>query len=118
MTADAGAPFIGLDPIDWAEEDFLGQAEMVSLICSKVRQALEGRLGKQLADQCFAVYEYGLVSGTLGDNSALTQGLLVRSSALIEEMQSDSTQARYMRLSYELGQRQGGLICIMMLERR
>ncbi|MEK8015034.1 hypothetical protein AAB990_39580, partial [Burkholderia contaminans] len=57
-----------------AEEDFHGQAEVVSLICSKVRQALEGRLGAQLAYQCFAIYEYGLASGVFGESSAITRG--------------------------------------------
>ncbi|WFN14844.1 hypothetical protein [Burkholderia contaminans] len=101
-----------------AEEDFHGQAEVVSLICSKVRQALEGRLGAPLACQCFAIYEYGLASGVLGERSAITRGLAVRSRPLIEEMQTDSTPARYMKLSYELGLRHGGLIRIMMLELR
>lgn len=112
---DVGAPFIRLDPIEWAKEDFLGQAEVVSLICSKVRDILEGQFGTPRADPYFAVYEYGLVSGSLGDNSAFTQGLLVRNSALIEGMQSDSAHARYMKLSYELGLRHGGLIRGMMV---
>ncbi|WFN14852.1 hypothetical protein [Burkholderia contaminans] len=98
-----------------AEEDLHGQAEVVSLICSKVRQDLEGRLGTQLACLCFAIYEYGLASGIFGESSAITQGLAVRNRPLIEEMQTDSTPARYMKLSYELGLRHGRLIRVMMV---
>ncbi|WP_367190237.1 hypothetical protein [Burkholderia sp. Ed8] len=108
--ADVGERFIRFDPIVWVEEHYPGQVEVVVSIRSKVRNVLECQLGAPLADPCFSVYEYGLVSGVLGVNSDAARRLAIENSQFIEKMQTDSTRARYMKLSHELGMRHGELI--------